>query len=226
MSQPAYTIGIDLGGTHIKGVLLSERGEKLADDTRPTEDGQHPTGANWKRCIAELIAFLTEKCPGTPAAVGLAAPGIALPNHKGIHTMPGRLDGLEQFDWCAYVGQEITVLNDAHAALIAEHKWGHGSGVQDLMLLTLGTGVGGGVLINGQLLRGHDMRAGHLGHMSLLSSSDTPGISGMPGSLEYVMGEYSLEKRSFGRFTSTQELVAAYEAGEAFPTYVWLNSVR
>ena len=226
MSETAYSIGIDLGGTHIKGVLVQENGEMLLHQTRPTEDGLHPSGAKWKQSIAEMIAYLREKSPAPPSAVGLAAPGIALADHTGIHTMPGRLEGLEQFDWCDYLKQEITVLNDAHAALVAEHKWGHGTSVQDLMLLTLGTGVGGGVLLNGQLLRGKDMRAGHLGHVSLLTSSDTPGISGMPGSLEYAMGEYSLPKRSFGRYQSTRELVEAYQAGNAFATYVWLNSIR
>jgi glucokinase len=221
-----HAIGIDLGGTHIKGVLLTDRGQLLASDTRPTKDGQAPQGANWKQTIAEMIARLTEQSPKPPIAVGIAAPGIAMPDFSGIEAMPGRLEGLEHFQWSEFIGREVVVVNDAHSALIAEHTWGNAKGVDDVMLLTLGTGVGGGVLIKGQLQRGHDQRAGHLGHISLQADSDTPGISGMPGSLEYAIGDYSIAKRSFGRFATTQELVKAYERGDTFATYVWLNSIR
>jgi glucokinase len=139
--------------------------------------------------------------------------------------MPSRLQGLENFNWSQYLGIETYVLNDAHSHLVAESKIGVGVGYKNIVLLTLGTGVGGGILINGRLYQGEIGRAGHLGHTSLNQKENTS-IAGTPGSLEESIGEYSLEARSFGKFHSTKDLVKAYKNGDTFATWVWLRSVE
>ena len=68
--------------------------------------------------------------------------------------------------------------------------------------------------------------AGHLGHITLNTHDDECSIVGLPGSLEYAIGNYSIERRSRGRYTSTWELVDAYRTGEPFATYLWLASVK
>jgi glucokinase len=93
-------------------------------------------------------------------------------------------------------------------------------------LLTLGTGVGGGILINGQLYQGLGQMAGHLGHVCLNTNDDVTSILGMPGSLEYAMGNYSVQQRSHGRYASTWDLVTAHRQGDYFATYLWLDAVR
>jgi glucokinase len=118
------------------------------------------------------------------------------------------------------------VLNDAQAALMAEVKFGVGRGIKNIVMLTLGTGVGGGILINGELYQGNYQKAGHLGHMTLDVDKEDPGITGMPGTLENAIGDATVSIRSFGRFTSTKTLVQAHLQGDDFATYVWLNSVR
>ena len=119
----------------------------------------------------------------------------------------------------------VPVLNDAHAALLGEAWLGAARGFQNVFMLTLGTGVGGAAIVDGRLLKGALGRAGHLGHVSL--DLDGPrDVCGMPGSLEALIGNYSIEQRTDGRFQTTHDLVAAHLRGDSFATEVWLKSVR
>jgi uncharacterized phosphosugar-binding protein len=139
--------------------------------------------------------------------------------------MPGRLRGLEGFDWARALGAPVAVLNDSHAALLGEAWKGAAAGGRDVVLLTLGTGVGGAVLTGGRLLTGHLGRGGHLGHLSL-DPDGPPDVTGMPGSLEGAIGNCTLAQRSGGHFRDTRELVEAHRRGDARATAVWLESVR
>jgi glucokinase len=141
--------------------------------------------------------------------------------------MPSRLRGLEGLDWTELLGVDRTVpvLNDAHAALLGECWIGAARGLQNAVMLTLGTGVGGAAIVDGKLLRGHVGRAGHLGHICL-NPYGTPDITGTPGSLEDAIGNCTIQLRSHGAFKSTHDLVAAYLAGDSLATAIWLKSVR
>src|SRR6266853_4822840 len=92
------------------------------------------------------------------------------------------------------------------------------------VLLTLGTGVGGALLAEGRLFKGHIGRAGHVGHISL-NPDGPPDIVGTPGSLEQTIGNSTLPVRSRGRFSSTRQLVEAHLKGDAEATDVWLRSL-
>jgi glucokinase len=94
-----------------------------------------------------------------------------------------------------------------------------------VVLLTLGTGVGGGALVDGRLLAGHVGRAGHLGHVTV-DADGAPDIVGTPGSLEDAIGECTLAERSGGRFRTTEALVRAAGEGDRDAAAVWLRSVR
>jgi glucokinase len=159
-------------------------------------------------------------------AVGLSAPGLPDVTNRSITFMPSRLPGLENFFWQEYLGLPTWVLNDAHAALMAEATFGVAKKFKNVLLMTLGTGVGGGVLINGQLYQGLSQMAGHLGHMTVNANDDECSIVGVPGSLEYAIGNYSIERRTRGRYSSTWELVEAYRKGDSFATYIWLASMK
>jgi glucokinase len=117
------------------------------------------------------------------------------------------------------------VLNDAHAALLGEAWVGAARGREHVVLLTLGTGVGGAIMTDGRLLRGTIGRAGHLGH-ACLDIDGPPSITGMPGAIEVMVGDCTLGGRSGGRFKSTKDLVAAHLVGDAGATRIWLRSVR
>lgn len=223
-------IGIDVGATNIKGVLLNAAGEVLhqvVQATGPGTDGSPDDGRHWKQTVSQMLQELKSRSAVAVKAIGLAAPGLPNESNSAIRLMPGRLDGLEDLIWSDYLQEDgVWVLNDAHAALMAEAKFGAGRGIKNIVLLTLGTGVGGGILINGELYQGNGQMAGHLGHMALEADKEDPDVTGMPGSLENAIGDVTVAQRSFGRFTSTQDLVAAYLQGDSFATYVWLNSVR
>jgi glucokinase len=140
--------------------------------------------------------------------------------------MQGRLNGLEGFVWSDFLDSRspVFVLNDAHAALLGELWQGAAKGYSNVILLTLGTGVGGAVLADGHLLKGHIGRAGHLGHVTV-NSDGKADIVGTPGSLEEMIGNYNVFERSRGRFDSTRKLVEAHLGGDAEATSVWLRSV-
>ncbi|PHN07843.1 ROK family protein [Flavilitoribacter nigricans] len=214
-------MGIDIGGTYVKGVLI-EADEITCRLKMETRDGRE----DWQRAIADMHRELTKKASGPVEAIGLSAPGIASADNRSIAYMPVRLQGLEGFNWSDYLAVEVHVLNDAHAALWAEARLGTGKGKSNLVMITLGTGVGGGLLLNGQLYQGFMQRAGHLGHISVDAASITPSITGITGSLEDAIGEAGLAARSLQRFTSTFDLVQAHRAGDSWATYLWLDSVR
>ncbi len=220
-------IGIDLGGTNVKGVLIREDGELLQSLQMPMQDrlleGAEPTD-HWKKVVRQILADLEEG--REVKAIGLSAPGLPDKNNGKIVTMPGRLLGLEGLHWGDYLQKErVTVLNDALSALMAECSFGVGKGMGNVIMLTLGTGVGGGIMIDGEVYQGYGQRAGHLGHMVIDSTLD-PGITGTPGSLENAIGNATLEKRSQGKFASTRDLVEAYGKGELEASRIWLESVR
>jgi len=108
--------------------------------------------------------------------------------------------------------------------LLGEVWQGAAKGYSNVVLLTLGTGVGGAVLADGRLLKGHIGRAGHLGHISV-NADGAPDIVGTPGSLEETIGNYNISERSAGRFNSTRQLVEAHLNYDRDATRIWLRSV-
>lgn len=218
-----YYIGIDLGGTNIKGILIDAAGEVLKQHYIATQDDPH---GKWRENVLEMVLYLQNYLQKPITAVGLSAPGLPDAQNACIAFLPNRLVGLENFVWGEHFGLPTYVVNDAHSALMAEARFGVLKLYRNAVLLTLGTGVGGGILINGQLYQGLSQMAGHLGHISLDADNQELSIVGMPGSLEYAIGNYSVGTRSQGRYSSTWELVEAYRRGEHFATWVWLSSVR
>ena len=219
MSEARFILGIDLGGTHVKGLVVDEWGRVYAEDTRPTEDGA--AGA-WRDNVRRVVARLQGRFP-TIAVAGLCAPGLASRDEKMIMSMPGRLQGLEGLDWSNELRLPTVVLNDAHAALLGEVWLGAARGGTNVLMVTLGTGVGGAAMVDGRLLRGHLGRAGHVGHLSLDPAGE-PDIVRTPGSLEDAMGDCTVGQRSGGRFATTRALVAAVIAGDEAARAVWERS--
>jgi glucokinase len=214
-------IGIDLGCTNIKTVTIDEEGQIIYEDRKETHE-QHDH--QWKETVRTLINDYKKRSSVT--SIGLCAPGLADPDNKCISFMPGRLPGLENFDWSAFIQEKVYVLNDAHSALTAESYFGAAKGLRHAILLTLGTGVGGGILIDGKLYQGLSQMAGHFGHSTVESNSHALDVTNMPGSIEDAIGNLTIEQRSHGRFTTTYELIEAYNKGEIFATWLWLSSVR
>ncbi|MEL6192673.1 MAG: ROK family protein [Bacteroidota bacterium] len=218
-------IGIDLGGTMIKGVLIREDGEILNQMTRHTNDAGDASIFTWKEEIKKVVEALKPEGE-MDIPIGICAPGIPDTSHQAIAYMPGRLDGLENLNWADYLAEKhVYVINDAKSAMMAEHQFGVGKGVENLILLTLGTGVGGAIVIGGKLYDGWLNRAGHLGHLSQQPFGEE-GIFNLPGTLEMAIGNATILQRSKGQFQNTHDLVQAYEKGDDWATLVWLESIK
>jgi glucokinase len=218
-----YFIGLDLGGTNVKGLVIDSKGEVVKQHYIATQDTGDGT---WRQNVREMVESLKTDLNQPITAIGLSAPGLPNEQNSCISFMPNRLAGIENFVWSDFLGHNTYVLNDAHAALMAEAAFGVAKNKKNVILLTLGTGVGGGLLINGELYQGLGQMAGHLGHTCINANDDEPNIVGMAGSLEYAVGNYSVKKRSFGHFESTWDLVEAHKKGNYWATHVWLDSVR
>jgi glucokinase len=218
-----YAIGIDLGGTRIKGSAMDADGNILHRLYTPTYDGD---GAVWKHAVADTVNDLLGKISDhDESVIGISAPGLPSDDNTRIVYMPGRMQGLENFSWNEFLHMPTYVLNDAVAALIAEATSGAAKNKKHVVMLTLGTGVGGAILVDGKPYQGAFNKAGHFGHMVINHNGDRD-VTGMPGSLEDCIGNCTVEKRSNGKFSSTHDMLTAYRDGDEFAREVWLRSVR
>jgi glucokinase len=224
----SYFAGIDLGGTEIKCGAFADDGRLLGTRLAPTRDGE-VSGAlpAFVRQAKRALDELSQELGGNPRRIGVAAPGIAAHDSSCIAFMPGRMHGIERLNWREALNSRdaVPVLNDAHAALLGEVWQGAAKGQRDVILLTLGTGVGGAIVIDGKLVKGRLGRAGHLGHLTV-DHHGPPTITGTPGGIEVVIGNATLAARSGGRFTMTRDLAAAAKAGDRFAQEIWRESVR
>ena len=217
-----YAIGIDLGATNVKLVAIAPWAEVLDQDRFATDDD---FSSAWAERIRDWIEA-TEAAQGASLRIGIACPGLASRDGRTTSWMMGRLAGVMNFDWRAHLRREdVSVMNDAHAALLGEMWMGAARGASDAVMLTLGTGVGGAIVAGGKLLRGAMGRAGHLGHITVNALGERD-IVNTPGSLEDAVGECTLPARSGGRFTATRDLLAAAGNGDELAAKIWLSSIR
>jgi len=219
-----YAIGIDLGGSSVKAVAVTPAGKALV---RYNERFNPEQRMHFAEMVHGLTARIEREQGIPPQAIGLSAPGLAARDARRIAFMPGRLEGLVGLNWSQYLETPLAVpvLNDAHAALLGEVWQGAARGSANVIMLTLGTGVGGAAMVDGHLLRGHHGKAGHLGH-STVDMNGPPDICHMPGALEVALGNCTIRVRSGGRFGTTHDLIAAHLRGDAEATRVWLKSVQ
>jgi glucokinase len=213
-------LGIDIGGTNIKWVVLNDDGQVLEKGSSPTDDSPNES-EKWKLSVIDLI-----KEKEGEFQVGISSPGVTDDQNQCILNMPERLKGIENYNWSESLNRPIHVLNDAHSACLAEYEsLSSQRQIDHMLMLTLGTGVGGGVIINGELFQGSVHRAGHFGHITV-DHSGPKTMTNMVGSLEYAVGNFSVGERTHGIYNSVEELVKAYEKGDALATFWWLSSIQ
>jgi glucokinase len=161
----SYTIGVDVGGTKIAAGVVDERGQVVARE-RTESPAKHP--AEIVHTIGELVARLT--ADHEVEAVGVSAAGFIDKDRANVLFAPNlawRDEPLRQL-LQDETGLPVVVENDANAAAWGEFTFGAGEDIDDLLMLTIGTGVGGGVVIGGQLLRGGFGIGGEVGHIRMV----------------------------------------------------------
>ena len=181
-----HFLGIDIGGMTVKGIIIDGQGNALAEDSCKT---QSDLGAE-VMCenIALLISRLLHIANSTKeqiAGVGIGCPGI-IDSQSGRVIFAGNL-GLKNYPLGERIakstGLRVKVTNDANAAALGEAKFGAGSKFKDSILITLGTGVGGGIVIGGKLFEGGKSAGTEIGH-TVIVEGGLPCNCGRRGCLE------------------------------------------
>jgi glucokinase len=188
-AKKPYFIGIDVGGTNIKFGLVDDDGQTLAHHTMPTEQDRGAEDACLR--MAGAVEELLRKAAVDRRDVvraGLATPG-PMDISKGMILRPGNLPGWWDFPIRERVSHHIhlpvTFANDANAAAYGEFWSGAGKQYHSLVFLTLGTGIGGGIIIGDTLIEGEHSCGSECGHILINPANDAPMDSlGKRGSLE------------------------------------------
>ncbi|MGN0813347.1 MAG: ROK family protein [Candidatus Coproplasma sp.] len=168
METKKYYIGIDIGGMSIKGMVIDGDGKTICADTAPT--GEKDGGASLTSNVIELVNSLITKSGEDIhkfAGVGIGCPGV-IDSKNGVVVFAGNL-ALKNYPLVENVQERIDlpvkITNDANAAALGEAKFGAGKKYDNAVFITLGTGVGGGVIIDGKLFEGYKSAGCELGHI-------------------------------------------------------------
>lgn len=177
-------VGVDVGGTSIKGAFVNEKGEildRFSLKVFKTDPVEEVVGK-----LCDLISEGKEKGNFKVDGIGLGIPGI-LDMDNGIILSSPNLPTWNNFNIKQFMekrtGLPVIINNDANVAALGEAKFGSGAAYQNSIMITLGTGVGGGVIIDGKLYDGHLHQGGELGHMVIVLNGEPCGC-GRRGCLE------------------------------------------
>ena len=197
-------IGIDIGGTYTKFGAVDRSGASLAEDSIPTSE--HEKAEDFVSRLAEKINAMLA---GLPRDLGLKGIGIGVPNGNFFR---GTVEFAPNLRWKGIVplaeifrnhfDLPVYLTNDANAAALGEMIYGGARGMKDFVLITLGTGLGSGIVVNGQMVYGHDGFAGELGHTIVDPAGRECGC-GKRGCLETYVSATGIRRTVF-------ELMAEY----------------
>ena len=193
-----WILGIDIGGTKSAVVVGDAHGTVLARAAAPTP----PSG--WAEASALLRTLMRTACreagikPARLAATGVSYGG-PVNARTGTAQAPPNLPGWGDLPLRALLEAElrlpVMVENDANATALAEHRWGAGQGCSDMAFLTLGTGIGAGLILNGTLYRGRGDLAGEIGH-AIVFPGGPECVCGKRGCLEALASGTALGRRA------------------------------
>jgi len=220
-----WLLGVDIGGTTVKMAILDLQGiivEKWEIETVILNDGEQIPG--------DIARSFFEKCQQSNKRVedfvgaGIGAPGFIDFNtgvvEKAVNIGWNNFELVGEFE--RLTGLPAVIENDANAAAIGEMWKGAGSGATELLAVTLGTGVGGGLITNGQIVHGTVGMAGEIGHITMLPEGGVMCGCGRKGCLETIasatgVARLGLEKRK-GQVTSLND-IKAVTAKDVFEAY-------
>jgi glucokinase len=208
-----FAIGIDLGGTTVKFASVSESGKILADHRLPTngDKGRAAVVETMMNGVKHLLAqnpdaVNTESFVG----IGVGVPGVVqydgtiktltnIPDWKDVNLSEILQTKLREF---YKLSRPVFTENDANVAALGESKFGAGRALSDFIMITLGTGVGGGIIINQKIYRGSTGGAGELGHITINYHSDIV-HAGIRGSIEGLIGHRQITAYTKSRYAQT-----------------------
>jgi len=195
-------LAIDLGGTKIFTAIISNKGQVLAREYHLTLADEEPQSVI-NRILSAIDHLLSQRSIDLSQLYGISiAAAGAIDFDKGLITSSPHLPGWHDVPLRDIVKEKYKVntflINDASAAALGEHHFGAGRGVNNLILLTVGTGIGGGIIINGRLYSGASGSAGEIGHTTI--DVNGPRCScGNTGCLEALVSGAAVAKEAIKR---------------------------
>ncbi|MGM9871294.1 MAG: ROK family protein [Muribaculaceae bacterium] len=181
-----YVLGIDIGGTNTVFGIVDARGAVIASSSIKT--AKHPKVEDY---VDELYNEITRLLEANDAVSKIQGIGVGAPN---ANYFTGIIEESANLIWHGKIplaqmlqdkfGIPVAITNDANAAAIGEMTYGAARGLKDFIMITLGTGVGSGIVVNGQLVYGHDGFAGELGHLIVKRNNGRLCGCGRTGCLE------------------------------------------
>lgn len=197
-ARPAETrlaIGVDLGGTKVLSALVDGRGEIVASERRETDvDGGFDAVVEQ---IVEVVTSLRDRADGAVGAVGVGVAGQVTADTGVVTRAPNLFwkDAPLKSELTDALDLPVTVLNDVRAAAWGEWKHGAGEESSDVVVVFVGTGIGGGVVSGGRMLTGDTNMAGELGHLTVVVGGRTCRC-GNQGCLEAYAGGWAIAERA------------------------------
>lgn len=194
-----YAIGIDLGGTSIKYALVDERGDTYFEGVQPSFASVSADAVLEQ--LAKAASLLREKAGGegwTVRGIGLGTPGIVDETNRMVMGGAENISGWENVDVATPLeektGLSVVIGNDANMMGIGETRYGAAKGCTHVVFLTVGTGIGGAVIIDGKLFGGYANRGTELGHVPIVANGEQCAC-GATGCLEHYASTSSLVRR-------------------------------
>lgn len=177
-------VGLDVGGTKVLAVLVTREGETLDEIRSSTPHDAHgPAGIATAQVLADQVRTFAQRHGLDPVTlpIGIGMPGMVRRDGRlafapNLHSASGA--SFPELLHELLGARSVFMENDANCAALAEYAWGAGRGVDNFVMVTLGTGIGGGIIANGELVRGHSGFGGEIGHMSVQARGARCGCGG------------------------------------------------
>ncbi|PFG74118.1 ROK family protein [Tepidiforma thermophila] len=215
-------LAADFGGTHLRAAIVDERGEVLFREDHPTPPQASPGEA--VQLVVDLLARTVEASGAAPAAACIATAGLINANEGKVIFAPN-IAGFRNVVLTTPVAQRLGIPayieNDASAAALGEYRFGAGRGTRHLLHATLGTGIGGGIVIDGRLYRGAQGLAGEIGHI-IIDPAGPRCTCGSRGCLEALVSGVAFAARARKLLEQGKSAVLKELVGYAEPTAVHL----
>ncbi|MDR3709851.1 MAG: ROK family protein [Capsulimonadaceae bacterium] len=218
MAKKQYVIGVDLGGTNVRAAVVEEATGKIAARSAnvPSRalDGAEFTAQQIAEAVKQAISN-GEVDADNVLGIGMAVPGHIHPKEGEVLWAPNFKDQWRGVPLAKMVSEltddsKVYLGNDANLAAFGEYQYGAGRGSRHLVMFTLGTGIGGGIIIDGNLLTGSDGGAGELGHIFIAGGcADARGGLAMFGTLEGMAQRDAITERAARKVAAGRKTLLA-----------------
>lgn len=240
MTQPMHLLGVDIGGTNLRVALANANGEIVARTSVTTTNMRDAESVVRQigECTQQLLRDANPPL-GRVAAIGAGAPGLTNAE-TGVVIATSYLMGWRDVPLKMMLEDELgipaSVDNDVNLAALGESCFGVGRGSPEFVFLAIGTGVGAGIILKGELFQGATWTAGEIGYMLVPGVPEEPAALGKPGGLEGVVGgeglrtqwrsQWSREKTQLSQELTATEIFDAAIAGDVLANVLLDRAAR